>query len=82
MNKYGAVITVVFLMIVVYLMLMVVMPILTAAALTANTTMNATSNMSLYPGTSPFLISIPWIVWFIPGCLGIGIIVAILRSGR
>ena len=79
MNKYGAVITVVFLIIIAYLFLLVIMPILTTTALTANTTMNATSNMSLYPGTSGFLMSIPWIVFFVPGVIGIAIIVVILR---
>ncbi len=79
MNKYGAVIVVVFVIIVVYLILLVVMPILTSAALSANTTMNATSNMSLYPGTSDFLMSTPWILFFVPGTIGIAIIVVILR---
>lgn len=79
MNKYGAVATVVFVMIIVYLFLLVIMPILTDFALTANTTMNATSNMSLYPGTSGFLMSIPWIVFFVPGVIGMALIVVILR---
>lgn len=80
MNKFGAVVVVVFVIIIVYLILLVIMPILTSTALTANTTMNATSNMSLYPGTSGFLMSIPWIVFFVPGVIGIAIIVALLRT--
>lgn len=79
MNKFGAVITIVVLIVAVYLLLLVIMPILTSTALTANTTMNATSNMSLYPGTSGFLMSIPWIVFFVPGVIGIALIVVILR---
>jgi len=79
MNKIGAVITIVALMIVVYLFLLVVMPILTDTALTANTTMDATSNMSLYPGTSDFLMSIPWIVFFCPAVIGIALIIVILH---
>lgn len=79
MNKYGAVITIVVLEIAVYLFLLVIMPIITDMALTANTTMNATSNMSLYPGTSGFLMSIPWIVFFVPGVIGIALIIVILR---
>ena len=79
MNKFGAVIVVVFVIIVAYLILLVVMPIVSTAALTANTTMDATSNMSLYPGTSGFLMSTPWILFFVPGTIGIAIIVVILR---
>lgn len=80
MNKFGAVFAISALIIVVYLFLLVIMPIITDLALTANTTMNATSNMSLYPGTSGFLMSIPWIVFFVPGVIGIAIIVVILRT--
>lgn len=79
MNKYGAVAVIVFVIIIAYLFLLVIMPILTSTALTANTTMDATSNMSLYPGTSGFLMSIPWIVFFVPGVIGIALIVVILR---
>ncbi len=79
MNKIGAVITVVVLIIGTYLFLLVVMPIISDLALSANTTMNATSNMSLYPGTSGFLMSTPWILFFIPGIIGIALIVVILR---
>ena len=79
MNKIGAVITVVVLVIAAYLLLLVVMPIISDAALTANTTMNASSNMSLYPGTSGFLMSTPWILFFVPGVIGIAVIVVLLR---
>ena len=80
MNKIGAVITVVVLIIGTYLFLLVVMPIISDLALSANTTMNATSNMSLYPGTSGFLMSTPWILFFLPGVIGIALIVIILRQ--
>lgn len=80
MNKIGAVITIVVVVILAYLFLLVVMPIISGAALTANTTMDATSNMSLYPGTSPFLMSIPWIVFFVPGVIGMALIVIVLRA--
>ena len=78
-NKFGAVFMISVLIIVAYLFLLVIMPIMTDMALTANTTMNASSNMSLYPGTSGFLLSIPWIVFFVPGVIGIALIVVILR---
>jgi len=79
MNKIGAVITIVVVVSLCYLLLLVVMPIISNLALSANTTMNASSNMSLYPGTSGFLMSTPWILFFIPGCIGIALVVIILR---
>ena len=79
-NKIGAVITITFAVILAYLFLLVIIPnIVAPMALSANTTMNATSNMSLYPGTSGFLMSTPWILFFVPGTIGIALIVAILR---
>ena len=79
MNKIGAVITVVVIVSCAYLLLLVVMPIISNLALSANTTMNATSNMSLYPGTSGFLMSTPWILWFLPATIGMAVIVIILK---
>ncbi len=63
-----------------YLLLLVVMPVISDLALSANTTMNSTSNMSQYPGTSGFLMSTPWIIIWIPGVLGLVAIIGVLRS--
>ena len=80
MNKYGAVITIVVVVSLAYLLLLIVVPeIIVPAALSANTAMDATSNMSLYPGTSGMLMSSSWILFFIPGVIGIALIVVILR---
>lgn len=80
MNKIGAVITVVVAISLLYLFLLVIIPaIVVPMATAANTTMNATSNMTLYPGTSGFLMASPWILWWAPGVIGIGLIVVILR---
>ncbi len=66
--------------VIVYLIMLVVMPLVADFAATANTTIDASSNMSNYPGTSGFLLSIPWIMWFVPGTGGIIVVIAILKS--
>jgi len=79
MNKFGAVAAICVVVFLAYLIMLIVIPWLSDITLTVNTTLNATSNMSNYPGTSPFLLSIPWILWFVPGVIGIAAIVVILR---
>lgn len=80
MNKIGAIIITIGAVTMAYLILLVVMPFLTDVVATANATMNATSNMSLYPGTSAGIISVPWILFFVPGSIGMIVIVMILRK--
>ena len=79
-GKVGAVIVVVIMVSLAYLILLVVIPILNTFALSANATMVATSNMSNYPGTGEFIVAIPWICFFVPACIGIGLVVVILRG--
>lgn len=78
-NKYGQVAFVCVVVFITYLMMLVVIPWMADITLAVNTTLNATSNMSNYPGTSEFLVAIPWILWWIPGVLGIAAVVVILR---
>lgn len=80
MGKIGQVFIVMFVVGMAYLLLMVVRPVLTETASTANTTMHATSNMSLYPGTAETVIAMPWILWFVPAVIGIAVIVMILKK--
>lgn len=79
MGKISAVIVVVVMVIAVYLLMLVVMPVVVDMSLTANSTMNATSNMSLYPGTSGAMVSAPWVLWFVPGVIGMIAVVVILK---
>ena len=79
MNKWGAVISIVVMVTLCYLLLLVTMPILVDTTVAVNTTLNSTSNMSLYPGTSGFLLASPWILFFVPAVLGIAAIVVVLR---
>lgn len=80
MGKIGHVIIVVAMVVAVYLLMLVVMPVVVDMSLTANSTMNASSNMSLYPGASPALIASPWVLWFVPGVIGMIAIVVILKK--
>ncbi len=80
MNKIGAIAITIGVVIMAYLLILVVMPFLADAAASANVTMNATSNMSNYPGTSGFILAIPWILYYVPGVLGMILIVGILRT--
>ena len=81
MNKIGSVIIVVCLVIVCYLFMLIVIPgVVVPMVSTANTTIAATSNVSDYPGTTSFLLSIPWILWFVPACIGTVVIVVLLKQ--
>ena len=81
MNKIGAVIIVVCLVIVCYLFMLIVIPgVVVPMVSSANTTIAASSNVSDYPGTTSFLLATPWILWFVPACIGIVVIVVILKQ--
>ena len=79
MNKIWGVVIVTSLVAVLYLILLVTMPILVDATITCNSTINASSNMSLYPGTSSMVIATPWILWWVPGVIGMIIVIIILK---
>ena len=79
MNKVGGVIVVVCLVAAAYLIMLVTMPVLIDVATTANTTMTAGSNMANYPGTSGALMSAPWVLWFVPGTIGLASVIVILK---
>ena len=79
-SKVGAVIVITAMVAGAYLLLLVVMPILNTFAAAANATMDATSNMSLYPGTSEALIASPWVLFWVPGVLGMAAIFIVLRG--
>ncbi len=47
---------------------------------TTNATLDAGSNMTNYPGTSGFLLSTPWLLYFAPAIIGIVWLVIILKK--
>lgn len=65
--------------IIAYLLLTLFMPILVDTSSTANVTMAATSNMSNYPGTTETIISVPWVLYFVPAIGGGIALVVVLR---
>lgn len=80
MNKLGAVIVVLVLTTVVYIVMLVTMPVLVGVTETVNATMTASSNLTNYPGSQGFLLSTPWILWFVPGVISIAVIIGILKA--
>ena len=80
MNKVVNVAWIVGIVIIVYLFMLVAMPVISSAVSSGNVTMAATSNMSNYPGTTETMLSIPWILWFVPGVGGIIAVVLVLRQ--
>ncbi len=81
MNKIGQVALVVFIMGVLYLILLAVMPVVSDMSIAANTTITASGvAVAEMPGSTSFLLAAPWILWWIPGVMGMIIVVAILRA--
>jgi len=79
MNKIGQVIAVVVLVIAAYLLLIVVMPVLSDITTSTNTTMQASSNMSNYPGTAEAVVAAPWALFFVPAVIGMAAVILILK---
>lgn len=80
MSKVGQVIVVVVFVSIVYLAMLVIMPIVSDFSISANATITASgANITAHPGSTSFLLSIPWILWFIPGSIGIAVVVVILK---
>ena len=80
MNKLAKVAVVIGLVIILYLVLLVVMPVLNSVISTANATINSTSNLTLYPGGSEILVAAPWFLWFVPGGIGMVVVIFILKQ--
>jgi len=79
-HKLGGVVIIIGLVIVVYLLLLVVMPVMVDIIATSNATMTASSNLTNYPGATESMIATPWVLFFVPGVIGIIVIVIYLRS--
>ncbi len=79
MSKLGILAWIIGLVIIVNLLLLITVPFLADITVSTNLTLNATSNMSHYPGTSGFLLATPWILYFIPNVAGIIAVIMVLR---
>ena len=80
MNKLGAVLIIIGVVIGCYLILLVTQAVVVNLVESANATITASSNLTNYPGTQGFLLSTPWIMWWVPGVIGMIVIVIILRK--
>ena len=81
MNKLGAVLIIIGVVGVCYLILLVVMPVLANIIVTANASIAAdVADVSAYPGAQSFLVSTPWILFWVPGVVGIAAIVLVMRA--
>lgn len=81
MKKVGGVIVVCAAVFAVYLIMLVVMPTVVDITLIANSTINASGiNTTLQPGSTEILIAAPWILWFVPGIIGMIVVVKILKG--
>lgn len=80
MHRIGYVAIVVVAVIIVYLIMLVVMPVVRDLISTANATVTGAGGWGNYPGSQGFLISVSWILWFVPGCIGTIAIIIILRA--
>lgn len=77
MNKIGWVAIIVALTAVSYLILMLVMPILVGVTTTVNATLAPTS--ANHPGAVEVIVATPWLMWWVPGVIGMILIVGILK---
>jgi len=80
MNKFGAVLIIIAMVSLCYLLMLFYMPIINTLVESANTTMTTSgANLTAMPGAQSGLISTPWIIWWLPGVMGMAIVVVILK---
>ena len=63
-----------------YIIMAAIMPAFTDIVSTANTTIQASANMSNLPGTMGVVQTAPVWIWFIPGVVGLVSTVVMLRK--
>ena len=81
MNKFGQVFLIICGVIICYLILLALNSFIVGVVSTANTTASAGSgNFSAYYGAQDFLLSLPWILWWIPVTIGTAGVVWVLKE--
>ena len=63
-----------------YAVLAIFIKFLADQTVATNTALDTAHNMSLYPGTSGFLLSIPWVLYIMPAVVGIIWLIIILKK--
>lgn len=79
MNKLKSVILLILATAGCYVVLALFINFLAERTVATNTALAAAHNMSQYPGTSGFLLYVPWLMYFVPGVIAIIWLVVILK---
>lgn len=82
MNKLKAVVIIIAGVCLAYLMLLAVMPALTSIVAESSAIVGAHPNIDLHPGAQEGLDIMPWVLYFLPGVIGIIALVITLRRGE
>ena len=81
MGKFGAVIIVVVVVALGYLAMLLYMSAINSIIQSVNATITISGvDITAMPGSQSGLLAIPWILWFVPGVLGMVIVVMILKK--
>ena len=64
-----------------YALLAIFINFLAGVIVSVNQDLDVAHNMSLYEGTSDFLLATPWILYIAPAIIGIIVIIVILKKG-
>ena len=81
MKKLGAVIIIIVVVAICYVTMLVYMPVINTMVQTGNATITASgANLTNMPGSQSGLIAAPWILWWVPGVIGMAFIVIILKQ--
>ena len=79
MSKTNEIATIIIGVIMVYIPLAIFIEFVANQSVTTNATLAAAHNMAQYPGTSGFLLSTPWLLYFFPAIIGIILIIVALK---
>ena len=81
MRQLGYVLIVIVMVALCYVTMLVYMPVINTMVQTANATITASgANLTAMPGSTSFLISTPWLMWFAPAVIGMIAVCIILRE--
>jgi type II secretory pathway component PulF len=81
MNKIWGITLIFVVVVAVYIMMAVMMPAINDISTAAADSLDATSNMSNYPGTEEVVRSSGWWLWAVPGVVGIIATAVMLKKG-
>ena len=79
MGKFGVIALVIVGVAMCYLMMLFYMPVINLLVESANATFTAGVEARM-PGSQSGLVAMPWILWWLPGTLGMVIVVVILKK--